>query len=210
MPKHWGVDPERMKLALAARGDARLAVDVGGNNKFRFPDSVTVGWEGDVKVDLNGALPFGDGEVDFLYCRHTLEDMADPARLLGEIRRVAKAGYLECPSPICELTRGVDAGGSHLGFGHHRWVCLGVGNLFQLCAKYPLAERLPLDDHWPTLQRGVRYWHTHCLFGVGPLEYAVLQHEQGIHLGLMDERDCHDQYLAVLRGMIDTYLQGEF
>ncbi len=37
-------------------------------------------------------LPFADGEFDLVYCRYLLEHVADPARVLSEMRRVTRAG----------------------------------------------------------------------------------------------------------------------
>src|SRR5437660_717275 len=62
-----------------------------------------------VKCDLaNEPLPFADKEFDFVYARHILEDMYNPFPLIKEMSRVGKAGYIETPSPIAELGRGVD------------------------------------------------------------------------------------------------------
>jgi len=40
-------------------------------------------------------FPFADGEVDFVVCSHTLEDIRDPLWVCSELTRVAKAGYIE-------------------------------------------------------------------------------------------------------------------
>ena len=37
-------------------------------------------------------LPFGEGSFDLVYCRYLLEHVADPARVLAEMRRVVRAG----------------------------------------------------------------------------------------------------------------------
>ena len=37
-------------------------------------------------------LPFADGQFDLVYCRYLLEHVADPVRVLAEMRRVARAG----------------------------------------------------------------------------------------------------------------------
>jgi hypothetical protein len=39
---------------------------------------------------------------------HMLEDMYNPFPICAEMSRVAKAGYVETPSPVAELCRGVD------------------------------------------------------------------------------------------------------
>lgn len=81
-------------------------------------------------------FPFPDKYFDYVICSHTLEDIRDPVRVCQELSRVAKAGYVECPSPMAELVRGVDPGGrSWVGYYHHRWIVAvengGLGFLFK-------------------------------------------------------------------------------
>ncbi|RUL89061.1 methyltransferase domain-containing protein [Tautonia sociabilis] len=65
--------------------------------------------------------PFPDGYFDFCTCSHTLEDLRDPIWVCSEMRRVARAGYIETPSMAFELTRGREAG-VPVGLSHHFWV----------------------------------------------------------------------------------------
>lgn len=163
--------------------DCKLILDIGGNNNCRFSLAhQTVGWEGDVRLDLcHDRLPWEGGSVDFVYCRHTIEDLADPTHLLREIRRVAKSGLIETPSPMAETTRAVDAQGDHLGYKHHRWICATVGGVLTCLAKYPFIERLPLDDHWRLLQTDPLAWNNYHEFE-NPLEFRVVQHLSLIHI----------------------------
>lgn len=64
--------------------------------------------------------PFGDDEVDFVICSHTLEDIRDPVWVCSEMNRIAKAGYIEVPSRLEEQTFGFQ--GDLAGWGHHRWL----------------------------------------------------------------------------------------
>jgi len=52
------------------------------------------------------AIPFGDGEFDFLYCSHVLEHSPDPHKACSEIVRVARRGYLETPTAHKDLWMG--------------------------------------------------------------------------------------------------------
>jgi SAM-dependent methyltransferase len=130
------------------------------------------------RVDINREpLPFRDKEVDFVYCRHVLEDLYNPLFLLGEINRVAKAGYLETPSPIVECTRGVD-GGSPIWRGfhhHHNLFYVDNGTLFVL-RKLPLIEHIPLgpaqDDMIRVLNGGPLFWNTYFFF-TGTFSYSL-------------------------------------
>ncbi len=65
-------------------------------------------------------FPFEDGEIDFVICSHTLEDIRDPLWVCSEMNRVAKAGYLEVPSRLAETCRGIEYG--QVGWSHHRWL----------------------------------------------------------------------------------------
>ena len=47
-------------------------------------------------------LPFHDKAFDFVIASHVLEHSADPAAFLGELERVAKAGYIEVPDAFFE------------------------------------------------------------------------------------------------------------
>ena len=72
-------------------------------------------------------LPFDDKCCDFAYCGQTVEDLPDPARLLQEMMRVARAGFIRSPSRLIEQSRGVsDRQTSRPGFAHHRYCCLSA------------------------------------------------------------------------------------
>jgi len=65
-------------------------------------------------------FPFRDKEIDYVICSHTLEDIRDPLFVCSEMRRIAKAGYIEVPSRMLETCRGVEPG--QVGWTHHRWL----------------------------------------------------------------------------------------
>ena len=66
-------------------------------------------------------FPFGDDEIDFVICSHTLEDIRDPIWVCSEMQRVGKAGYIEVPSRLEEQSWGV-GGGEFVGWTHHHWL----------------------------------------------------------------------------------------
>ncbi len=57
-------------------------------------------------------LPFKDGAFDYCICRHVLEHLENPGECLGEMQRVARAGYIESPSRLAE---------TWLGWPYHLW-----------------------------------------------------------------------------------------
>jgi hypothetical protein len=73
--------------------------------------------------------PFPDGYFDWSFCSHILEDVRDPIALVKELRRVARAGYIETPSRTREIfakarlatLRRWLGRGAEIGFYHHRW-----------------------------------------------------------------------------------------
>ena len=65
--------------------------------------------------------PFEDGAFDFSVCAQTLEDVRDPIRVCEELVRVSRAGYVEVPAPVEDLTWGIH--GPWVGWSHHHWIC---------------------------------------------------------------------------------------
>jgi hypothetical protein len=145
-------------VAELARGKARV-VEIGpGSNPFplatEFVDWLEYpGTDGRPvhAVDLNrDVLPFPDKSIDFLYCRHVLEDLYNPLWLCREIARVAKAGYVETPSPFAEYCRGMNGGlipeGSFWrGYIHHRYFVWNEDGTLCFLPKFPLVEYIDLD-----------------------------------------------------------------
>jgi len=91
-------------------------------------------------------LPYPDKSFDFVYCRHVLEDMRDPTLLMKEMSRVGKGGYIECPSPLVEISRGVDgslAGENKpapwRGYLHHNYVVWPGAGQLNFVSKYPIV-----------------------------------------------------------------------
>lgn len=112
-------------------------------------------------------LPFPDKSFEFVYSRHMLEDMRDPFIACEEMSRVAKAGYIETPSPVAELCRGVDDGAvPWRGYHHHRFVVWNDSGTLKFVTKYPLIEFVRLDDAKITerLREGPAYWNTYYLW----------------------------------------------
>lgn len=123
-----------------------------------------------IKADFTEPLPFADKEFDFVYCRHTIEDMCAPFSLLKEMQRIGKGGYIETPSPIAELTRGIDGyenGDLWRGYHHHRfvvWVDDEAG--LNLVSKYPFVEHLQYDEVKleDALKTGPELWNSYYLW----------------------------------------------
>lgn len=100
----------------------------------------------DIDLDFDKFLQ-ADKYFNFVYCRHTLEDIQNPQNAFAEITRVGKQGYIETPSPLIEITKGADKGELR-GYPHHRyivWTDLKTNTLYFL-PKYPIVEYLTIPD----------------------------------------------------------------
>lgn len=190
---HWGPNP--LMLARAeelARKAGGLIVEVGpGFVPFAPATTFVDRAEGSnlpapgkartwFAVDVSREpLPFQDKEVSFLYARHVLEDLADPSHFLREVNRVAKAGYIETPSPVAELCRGVDGSKPPWrGYHHHRSICWVDGFVLQIAAKYPIVEISESfgAGRFEDLNAGPLHWNTY-VFWNGDLEWKLLEHD---------------------------------
>lgn len=58
-------------------------------------------------------LPFADGSFAYVIALHVLEHATEPERFAGELSRVAKAGFVQVPSSVSELT---------FGWPYHPWL----------------------------------------------------------------------------------------
>jgi hypothetical protein len=95
-------------------------------------------------------FPFADFFFDFGYSRHTFEDIWNPIVAFTEMTRTCRSGFIETPSPLVELTKGVDAGSpgapdpSYRGYVHHRYIIWTDTDTNTLCflPKMPIVEHL--------------------------------------------------------------------
>ncbi len=91
--------------------------------------------------------PFADGEIDFVVCSHTLEDVRDPIWVCSEMNRIAKAGYIEVPSRLEEQSFGIQ--GPWVGWGHHRWLIEVLDHRrIEFVLKHHVMHGRP-SDHFP-------------------------------------------------------------
>ena len=93
-------------------------------------------------------LPYADKEFDFVYCRHVIEDLWNPTHCLNELSRVAKEGYIETPSALCELTKDVDGGKDvpWRGYNHHRYIVWNDGDTLHIIPKFPIVEHIKFEE----------------------------------------------------------------
>lgn len=183
---YWHVWPPSLEYA---KRHAHGTVAELGPGLYPFePATIKVGRGTEHDIDLSRApLPFDDQSIDFLYCRHTLEDLDDPIHCLREIRRVAKRGWLETPSPMAELSKGVDSALTRAGqtpwrgYVHHKWIFWNDAGTLKFCPKYPAyLEHYYHSDFWTALAHPAN-WNTYFLFGP-KMEVQPLEHEVDFHI----------------------------
>jgi predicted O-methyltransferase YrrM/SAM-dependent methyltransferase len=200
---------------------APLIVDIGPG-VYPFPVATEFVGRIDERADYEGKpfhvldlncdrLPYEDQSVDFVYCRHTLEDLDNPLHLLREIQRVAKAGWLETPSPICETTGGVDAPGSNYkgkGYGHHRYLLWSDGVQLHVAPKLPSLDALPIAERQDLLNEGAWFWNTYHVFR-SPLKFKRYEHCVDFNINLDSRyefliREACKAGISVSQGMFEA------
>ena len=113
-------------------GPADLVLDVGSGDKPHWRADVLLDWfpteadgaqrSGSAAAKISRPLfagdaahmPFADRAFDYVICSHLLEHVVDPAGVIAELMRVAKAGYIEVPE--ASSAKIVD-------FPTHLWFC---------------------------------------------------------------------------------------
>jgi hypothetical protein len=131
----------------------------------------------ELDIDTN-LLPYENNEIDFVYSRHVLEDIQNPDFALSEIFRVSKSGYIETPSPLIEITKGVDGSplsDKYCGYIHHRYI---VWSSIEKNEIYFLPKYSCILDHMLNITHDIKshlynlinnypvYWNNYFLYNV--------------------------------------------
>ena len=113
----------------------------------------------DVDTDT---FPFMTDAFDFVYSRHTLEDIQNPVHAFQEMVRVGQRGHFETPSPLVELLLGVDTRNDLLyrGYIHHRYIVWSEqeDNSLHFLPKYPIIEYMTVSE---SMTRSMIYLANH-------------------------------------------------
>ncbi|WP_448526992.1 methyltransferase domain-containing protein [Parathermosynechococcus lividus] len=144
---YWSPEPVILKIVKQKAESAKTVVEIGpGVTPFELatefidwlPNPSLAGFKVHA-LDLNcESLPYADNSIDFIYCRHVVEDLYNPFWLCKEMSRVAKAGYIETPSPISECAKGVDGGSPpYRGYIHHHYLVWQEQSTLMFVPKYP-------------------------------------------------------------------------
>ncbi len=192
---YWSPYPAIQQVVQSLASQQKLIVEIGpGRQPFSLATEF-VDWQNSSILanqtvhclDINkDPLPYANKSVDFIYCRHTLEDIYNPLWLCQEMSRIAKSGYIETPAPIAECCRGVDASSPPWrGYHHHRYLVWNDGNILIFLPKYPIIEYLNFGEEEENMIRilngGMLYWNTY-FFWNDQIEYKLLQHDQDFRI----------------------------
>jgi hypothetical protein len=180
---HWGINPIIKNFILEQTKQYNKVYDIGpGENPLEtathYIDKYTH-WnsmnnikviEKDIDTDK---FEETYKSVDFIYARHILEDIQNPDFAMREFERIGKNGYIETPSPLAEITRGIDGTGitgnnNHRGYIHHRYIIWVEPETNTLCfiPKYPIIEIIDIDKTFQMkviniLNNYPIYWNTY-------------------------------------------------
>ena len=192
--KHWAPIAEVVDYLTDRLPAGARVLELGpGTQPFRradvfvdFQDVATVPADKLVKLDMaTQRLPFEDKSFDFVVCRHMLEDMYNPFPVCEEMSRVAKAGYIETPSPVAELCRGVEGDKPiYRGYHHHRFIVWNHNDELRFLTKYPFVEHLNMDDKTlvDALNHSALYWNTYFMWE-GEIKFKHLQNPIDYDIG---------------------------
>lgn len=141
----------------------------------------------DLDIDIH-KLPYEDKSIDFIYSRHTLEDIQNPNFALSEMIRVSKSGYIETPSPLIEITKGVDNNSqtmSYCGYIHHRYI---VWSDIKKCEIYFLPKYNSILDSMMTtnihksLYDNIYNWNNYFIWN--NQEPKIIMYKNGVNFGI--------------------------
>jgi hypothetical protein len=151
-----------------------------------------------IKFDLDfDKFQYDDNHFNYIYCRHTLEDLQNPQNAFAEIVRISKSGFIETPSPLVEVTKDIDGWLNNLnGYIHHRYIVWTdmVTNTLKFLPKYPLIQHFKyVDDilekrYNYLLNNYCVYWNNYYIWD----EYNkpnILVYRNDINMNIMNDYD---------------------
>lgn len=134
-------------------------------------------------IDINKErIPFEDNYFDFLYARHVLEDVQNPDFAMSDFIRSSKNGYIETPSPLVELTKGVESY-QYNGYNHHRYIVWSdiLTNTIYFLPKMPIYEYIYFSEElkrklYYILNNYPLYWNNYFIFQETKPKIVIYNH----------------------------------
>jgi hypothetical protein len=169
----------------------------------------------ELDIDVN-RLPFENKSIDFVYSRHTLEDIQNPDFCMSEIIRISNSGYIETPSPLIEITKGVDACSksyNYAGYIHHRYI---IWSNIEKCEIYFLPKYNSIIDNYFELDNDTKknvyniinnypiYWNNYFIWKNKTPK--VIMYKNGVNFGIKNH--MIDDYINLLYEAINASIQN--
>lgn len=189
----------------------KLATDFIGSNE-------TIKNYIDVDIDKD-QFPYEDKLFNFIYCRHVLEDIQNPDFALKEFFRVSKGGgYIETPSPLIEITKGVDANkftNSYCGYIHHRYI---VWSSIEKNEIYFLPKYSCILDHMLDISDNVKnhlynlinnypvYWNNYFIYNSNN-NPNVIMYKNGVNFNTKNS-GMVEEYISLVSRAINESIEN--
>lgn len=170
-----------------------------------------------IELDIDtDKFPFENYSFDFVYSRHTLEDIQNPNFCISEIIRVSNSGYIETPSPLIEVTKGVDAlnkSFNYAGYIHHRYI---VWSDIDKCEIYFLPKyNSIIDTHFePDTETREKiyniinnypiYWNNYFIWK--DKNPKIIMYKNGVNFGIKNH--IIDDYITLLYEAINISIKN--
>jgi hypothetical protein len=188
--KYWAPNPAMLNKIAKQIAEGVRVLEIGPGTVPFSRATHFVDWRAGantVVCDLSrDRLPFADKEFGFVYCRHVVEDLYNPFLACDEMSRVAKAGYIEAPSPLAEICRGIDGSSPPWrGYHHHRYFVWAENEALYFTAKYPIVEHLSFGDEkviTSALKENQFLWNSYY-FWKDRINWRLLQHDVDYTIG---------------------------
>lgn len=156
-----------------------------------------------IDIDVDN-IPFIDKSIDFVYARHILEDIQNPDFSMKEISRVTNSGYIETPSPLIEITKGVDCcdnSKKYTGYIHHRYI---VWSNIEKCEIYFLPKYSQILDHMLVIDENNSnrmldlikkpiYWNNYFLWK--DITPSIIMYKNGVN---WDKKHMINEYIDLV------------
>jgi len=147
--------------------------------------------------------------VDFIHARHILEDIQNPNFAMSEIIRCCKSGYIETPSPLIEVTKGVDGCNKcHLygGYIHHRyiiWSDIEKCEIFFLPKYNNIIDNFIIlnENHYKLINNNPYMWNNYFIWK--DKQCKITMYKNGINYILTPEN-----YIDIINIAINTSIKN--
>lgn len=169
-----------------------------------------------VSVDIDeDKIPFENKELEFIYCRHTIEDIQNPTFALREIFRTTRSGYIETPSPLVEIIRGIDAqanSNTYGGYIHHRYIVWSdiKENTIYILPKYSciidnnfIFEQSDIIKYLNLINNYPVYWNNYFIWQ--DKTPKIVMYKNGVNFG---GRTIVQDYIEILKTAVRKSIEN--